>query len=102
LLDAATGHPAGGTARYFGNGFRGKLFIPLNLFSETRPLFMKLVRRRLFFDEAGWSEIPPLKPAEQLAGRAGAEADRAKVSKRGARIPCNNTVTSERRNLTIP
>lgn len=62
MLDAATGR-AGGTARYFGNGFRGKLFLPLDLFSETRPLFVKLARPRLFFDEAGWTEIPPLRPA---------------------------------------
>jgi hypothetical protein len=66
MLDAATGRAAGGTARYFGNGFTGNLFVPLDLFSETRPLFVKLVRPRLFFDEAGWTEIPPLRPAEQL------------------------------------
>ena len=66
MSDPATGRAAG-TARYSGNSFRGKLFLPLDLFSETSPLFVKLVRPRLFFDEAGWSEIPPLSAAEQLA-----------------------------------
>jgi len=67
MLDAATGRAAG-TARYSGNSFRGELFLPLDLFSETSPLFIKLVRPRLFFDEAGWAEIPPLNLAEHLAG----------------------------------
>jgi hypothetical protein len=66
MLDAATGRAAG-TARYSGNSFRGKLFLPLDLFSEASPLFIKLVRPRLFFDEAGWAEIPPPKLAEHLA-----------------------------------
>jgi LmbE family N-acetylglucosaminyl deacetylase len=66
MLDADTGRAAGVAARYFGNGFTGELFVPLDLFSETRPLFLKLVSPRLFFDEAGWTEIPPLRPAEQL------------------------------------
>jgi LmbE family N-acetylglucosaminyl deacetylase len=77
MSNAATGRAAGGTARYFGNGFRGKLFLPLDLFSETRPVFVKLVRPRLFFDEAGWIEIPPLRPAEQLAALDRNVADRA-------------------------
>jgi len=67
MLDAATGRAAG-TARYSGNSFRCELFLPLDLFSETSPLFIKLVRPRLFFDEAGWAEIPPLNLAEHLAG----------------------------------
>jgi LmbE family N-acetylglucosaminyl deacetylase len=68
MLDAATGRAAG-TAQYSGNSFRGKLFLPLDLFSETSPLFIKLVPPRLFFDEAGWAEIPPIKLAEHLAVR---------------------------------
>jgi len=67
MLDAATVRAAG-TARYSGNSFRGELFLPLDLFSGTSPLFIKLVRPRLFFDEAGWAEIPPPKLAEHLAG----------------------------------
>lgn len=70
MSDPATGCAAG-TARYSGNSFRGNLFLPLDLFSETSPLFVKLVRPRLFFDEAGWAEIPPLRLAEQLAGPGG-------------------------------
>jgi hypothetical protein len=75
--DAATGRAPGGTARYFDNGLRGKLFLPLDLFSETRPLYVKLLRPRLFFDEAGWTEIPLLRPAEQLAAPDRNVADRA-------------------------
>jgi hypothetical protein len=52
MSDAAIGRAAGGTARYFDNGLKGKLFLPLDLFSETRPLYVKLLRPRLFFDEA--------------------------------------------------
>ena len=79
MLDAATGRPAGGAARYFGNGFRGKLFLPLNLFSETRPLFVKMVRPQLFFDESGWSEIPPLR-ANRAAREPGRSRDRPRQS----------------------
>jgi LmbE family N-acetylglucosaminyl deacetylase len=66
MLDAATGRTAG-TARYAGNGFAGDLLLPIDLFSQKNPLFVKLVRPRLFFDEAGWSEIPPVASAERLA-----------------------------------
>src|SRR5262249_7455389 len=58
-FDAATGHTTG-PARYAGNGFSGQLFLSLNLFPPKHPLFLKLGRPRLFFDEAGWIEIPPL------------------------------------------
>jgi len=64
-FDAATGHTAG-PARYAGNGFSGQLFLSLNLFPQKHPLFLKLGRPRLFFDEAGWIEIPPLESNERL------------------------------------
>jgi LmbE family N-acetylglucosaminyl deacetylase len=66
MLDSVTGC-AVDVARYSGNGFSGQLFLSLDLFSQRHPLFVKLVRRRLFFDEAGWIEIPPLTSAERLA-----------------------------------
>ena len=65
MLDAATGCSVG-AARYSGNAFSGQLFLSPDLFSQRHPLFVKLVHWRLFFDEAGWIEIPPLNPAEQL------------------------------------
>jgi LmbE family N-acetylglucosaminyl deacetylase len=70
MLDASDG-AAVGRARYEGNGFGGDLFLPIHLFSQRHPLFAKLVRPRLFFDEAGWVEIPALALAEQLAADIG-------------------------------
>src|SRR5215471_4201097 len=66
MFDAATGCTAG-TARYVGNGLSGDILLPIDVFSQEHPLFVKLVHPRLFFDEAGWSEIPPLAPAKQVA-----------------------------------
>ena len=34
----------------------GELRVPL--FSPVRPIFLKLQRRSLFFDQAGWIEVP--------------------------------------------
>ena len=36
------------------------LVLPTAAFATDQPLYLKLDRRRLFFDEAGWSEIPPI------------------------------------------
>ncbi|MBV9618439.1 MAG: hypothetical protein JO201_04430 [Verrucomicrobia bacterium] len=36
----------------------GEFTIPIDIFSQTHPLFIKLRRRSWFFDEAGWIEIP--------------------------------------------
>ena len=66
MLDAATGRGAH-TARYAGNGFSGKLFLSLELFSQRHPLFVKLQRRSWFFDEAGWFEIPATVPLEPMS-----------------------------------
>jgi LmbE family N-acetylglucosaminyl deacetylase len=49
MLDYATNHSIG-IARYRGH--------PLDLFSPSRDLFIKVDRRSWFFDEAGWIEIP--------------------------------------------
>ena len=70
MLDASDGQ-AVGRARYEGNGFGGDLLLPIQPFSQRHSLFAKLVRPRLFFDEAGWTEIPPLVLAEQLATHSG-------------------------------
>lgn len=70
MLDVSDNREAG-RARYEGNGFGGDLLLPIHLFSQRHSLFAKLVRLRLFFDEAGWTEIPPLALAEQLAAHTG-------------------------------
>jgi LmbE family N-acetylglucosaminyl deacetylase len=57
MLDCATGRRIG-LARYGGNGFSGELTVPLDKFSAEHPLFVKVERRRWFFDEAGWVEVP--------------------------------------------
>jgi LmbE family N-acetylglucosaminyl deacetylase len=46
-------------AQYHGNGFAGEVAIPLDVFSPTHALFVKLERRSWFFDEAGWLETAP-------------------------------------------
>ncbi len=58
-----------GLARYRGTAFAGELTIPIDIFSSAHALFVKLERRLLFFDEAGWLEIPRAncpKPAPAL------------------------------------
>jgi LmbE family N-acetylglucosaminyl deacetylase len=54
------------SGRYHGNGSAGEFMIPTGIFSSGHPLFLKLeLRLRLrFFDEAGWSEVPPVHAAE--------------------------------------
>jgi LmbE family N-acetylglucosaminyl deacetylase len=47
-----------GIAHYRGNSFTGEFTIPLDPFSPVHALFVKLERRSLFFDEAGWLEMP--------------------------------------------
>ncbi|HEY1894011.1 MAG TPA: PIG-L family deacetylase [Chthoniobacterales bacterium] len=50
-----------GSALCRGNRFSiVKITIPLDTFSIEHELFVKLDRRAIFFDEAGWLEIPPL------------------------------------------
>lgn len=41
--------------RSFGNGL--KIAIPPGIFSSDYPLYIKLERRRIFFDQAGWIEV---------------------------------------------
>lgn len=45
------------TARYRGNGFHGILIVPLAGTSAMSRVFVKLNRRSLFFDDAGWIEV---------------------------------------------
>jgi LmbE family N-acetylglucosaminyl deacetylase len=57
------------TARYHGNAFAGEFTIPINIFSPAGKVFVKVERRSLFFDEAGWLEIPAIvhsRPAASL------------------------------------
>jgi LmbE family N-acetylglucosaminyl deacetylase len=57
-----------GFGQYRGNRFEGELTVPIDAFCSTGPLFIKIERRRWFFDEAGWIGIPP-------CGRQKAERD---------------------------
>src|SRR5262249_17563737 len=47
-------------AQYRGNTFSGEFAIPVDIFSPAHALFVKLVRRSWFFDEAGWLESAPI------------------------------------------
>jgi LmbE family N-acetylglucosaminyl deacetylase len=47
------------TVNYRGNAFAGEFTIPMNDFSAAHSLFVKLERRSLFFDEAGWIQVHP-------------------------------------------
>jgi LmbE family N-acetylglucosaminyl deacetylase len=61
------------SGQYRGNAFVGKFTIPLDAFSTEQALFVKLERRSLFFDEAGWLEIPALAHSLQIRiGKRGA------------------------------
>jgi LmbE family N-acetylglucosaminyl deacetylase len=53
-------------ARYRGNSSTGEFVIPLDFFSPMHALFVKLERRSLFFDEAGWLEIPARVRSRQI------------------------------------
>jgi LmbE family N-acetylglucosaminyl deacetylase len=44
---------------YRGDAFSGEITIPTQGFATDRPIFAKIDRRLLFFDEAGWIEIQP-------------------------------------------
>jgi len=57
VWDCATNRSIG-IARYRGHPFAGELTLPLHLFSPIHDLFIKVDRRSLFFDEAGWIDIP--------------------------------------------
>ena len=46
----------------------GELKVPL--FSPVRPIFLKLQRRSLFFDQAGWVEVPAAHSEPQLLDAA--------------------------------
>jgi hypothetical protein len=46
----------------------GELKVPL--FSRVRPIFLKLQRRSLFFDQAGWVEVPAAHSEPQLLDAA--------------------------------
>ncbi len=62
LIDRATGEIAG-VGRYQGDAFRAEIFLPAHAFALHRALHLKLNRRVWFFDEAGWLELDPLRPA---------------------------------------
>jgi hypothetical protein len=42
----------------------GELSLPIDMFRRDAALFVKVKRRTLFFDEAGWLEISPVIPAK--------------------------------------
>ena len=55
--------------RYRGTPSSGEFTISIELFSSAQPLFVKLERRSLFFDEAGWIEVAPLVTRPERAVR---------------------------------
>ena len=64
MRDISTGRPLT-RGHYSGGAFAGSLEVPIDVFSPTDPLFIKIARRGWFFDKAGWLELPP-------CGRVGA------------------------------
>ena len=75
LEDESTGEVVG-VARFQGDAFAGRLFIPTDLFPDHDSLFVKFQRRAWFFDEAGWLEIagPAAKPAKTVTALVDPEA----------------------------
>ncbi len=64
------------------NGFRRsgrfgalKIETPIDAFSADHELFLKLDRRRIFFDESGWLEVPPAVGLDRPAAPALASVD---------------------------
>ena len=51
-----------GVGQYRGDRFEGELIVPIDMFSSADSLFIKLERRRWFFDEAGWTAVAPCRP----------------------------------------
>jgi len=66
MLDSGTLESVA-VAQYRGNAFKGELAIPIDIFSPTHAIFVKLERRSWFFDEAGWLEVPSAR-SEQTVG----------------------------------
>jgi LmbE family N-acetylglucosaminyl deacetylase len=66
MLDCATNRSLG-IARYYGHPFAGEFTLPLHLFSPIHDLFIKVDQRSLFFDEAGWIEIPSVPSRTNVA-----------------------------------
>jgi LmbE family N-acetylglucosaminyl deacetylase len=62
-----------GAAHYCGNAFAGEFVIPIDVFFPAHALFVKLERRSLFFDEAGWLEVPSAVRVQQGAPAIAAE-----------------------------
>lgn len=58
MLDCDGGQRVG-VAQCRVDRFAREFTIPVEIFSPAQALFVKLERRLLFFDEAGWIEIPP-------------------------------------------
>jgi len=76
ILDCATDRSIG-VARYRGHRFAGEFTVPMHLFSPIHDLFIKVDRRSLFFDEAGWIEIPSVPSAKGLSTFLNSNADEA-------------------------
>jgi hypothetical protein len=55
-----------GEGKYCGKPSGGEFTFPVDVYSPEYPLFVKLERRSLFFDEAGWLEIPALIRSPQV------------------------------------
>jgi LmbE family N-acetylglucosaminyl deacetylase len=81
MSDCATGQRRG-VAHYRGGASTGEFVIPLDLFSPMHALFVKLERRSLFFDEAGWLETPAFDRSRQIELEKGVAVERSVVAAR--------------------
>ena len=71
MTDCVTKHRIG-LATYRGNSVGGVVGIPMMIFAQDWPIFVKVRQRRWFFDKAGWMEIPPA-PSERKSISAAIE-----------------------------
>ena len=64
-----------------GNAFAGEAAILIDRFFTLPPLFVKLERRRWFFDEAGWLEVSAVAPPRRITvGRQDLEESSLAIS----------------------
>lgn len=67
LLDCGSGDAIAVLASESNPSTGVQITIPSAIFSSERPLYFKLDRRRIFFDEAGWIEVPAKARAVQAS-----------------------------------
>ena len=82
-------------ASYHGDRRHGDIVLPLSAFPPMQRIFVKLEQRFLFFDTAGWREIPaPQQQTCTLSVPRAWHVDRAAAAEVCCLVPCYNVACS--------